>query len=161
MMLRRMTAISIFLAIIFTTAQAQTGAKQQGEYFSGTVAALKPGVQLSWETASTVALDLHTESCSFSIPYKEITSFNYRKENKYHLGVAPAIAVALVKQRAKLHYVTIAWRQSDGGVNVLTLEVEKPAAEGLMSVLNARVEKPSKAAGARTSGNPPLTSGRP
>jgi hypothetical protein len=52
--------------------------------------------------------------------------------------------VALVKKRAKVHFVTITWKDEQGVAEVVTLELSKNGSRGLMSVLDARAPEVHK-----------------
>lgn len=55
-----------------------------------------------------------------------------------HLGVAPAIAVALVKRRAKNYFLTITWQAERSVPGVATPQLSMREAQGLLPILQAR-----------------------
>ena len=73
-----------------------------------------------------------------SIPYAAIKRYEYKEENRFHLGVVPAIAVGALKARAKRHLITIDWKDEADVAQTVTFEMTKDRAQGLMKVLEAR-----------------------
>ena len=108
------------------------------EYVNGTVEGLPDGAMGSLDTSGREALEFRSTSGQFSVPYGEITRVRCREENRFRLGVLPAIAVGLLKARSKRHFVTIEWDHSDGTSDVVTLDTSKEKALGLVAVLRAR-----------------------
>ena len=120
----------------WTTAYAvETG---DVEYVNGTVKGLKDGAMGSLDASGRDALEFHSASGQFSVPYEEIKRVKCREENRFRLGPLPAIAVGLLKARSKRHLVTIEWENSDGRSDVVTLDASRDKALGLLEVLRAR-----------------------
>ena len=111
------------------------------EYVNGTIKGLGEGDMGSLNTSRPDALEFHASSGQFSIPYEDITTVRCRVENRFRLGVLPAIAVGLLKARTKRHFVTIEWKQADGPPDVVTLDASKVKAQGLVAVLRARAQQ--------------------
>jgi hypothetical protein len=110
----------------------------QAVYVNGTVQAVAAGAEGTVDTTAATALDFHSTAGEFSIPYAQMNECEFHSEVKVHLGVAPAIAVAIVKKRAKNYFLTMTW-QAEGGVpQVATLRFSKIEAQGLLPVLQAR-----------------------
>lgn len=133
---------SVFLVMLTVvpagSALAATG--QAATYVSGSLQETKPGTAGTLDMTAPATLDFHmSDGGQFSIPFAAIGNYEYREESKFHLGVLPAIAVALVKKRAKVHFVTMSWKGNRGATEVATLEMSKTAANGLMSLLRVRV----------------------
>jgi TonB family protein len=72
------------------------------------------------------------------IPYRRISYFEYRTEVAHHIGVAPAIAVSLVKHRELKHFFSIRFSDSQDQVQVGVFEVAKHDSDPLLQVLRAR-----------------------
>jgi len=108
------------------------------EYITGTVKGLTEGSIGTVDMSSPEALEFHAGSGQFSIPYSEITTVKCHEENRFRLGVLPAIAVGLLKARSKRHLVTIEWRHADAPPQVVTLDSSKQKARGIAAVLRAR-----------------------
>jgi len=108
------------------------------EYVNGTVKGLPDGAMGSLDTSGKEALEFRSAGGQFSVPYGEITRVICREENRFRLGVLPAIAVGLLKARSKRHFVTIEWEHSEGSSDVVTLDASKEKALGLVAVLRAR-----------------------
>ena len=108
------------------------------EYVNGTVKGMAEGATGTVDMSSSQSLEFHAGSGQFSIPYAEITSVKCREENRFRLGVLPAIAVGLLKARSKRHFVTIEWKHDDDTTAVVTLDAPKQKARGMAAVLRAR-----------------------
>lgn len=111
------------------------------EYVNGTVKGVSEGAMGSLTTSRQDALEFLAPSGRFSIPYEDITTVRCRVENRFRLGVLPAIAVGLLKARTKRHFVTIEWKHADGPPDVVTLDASKEKAQGLLAVLRARAQQ--------------------
>jgi len=70
-------------------------------YSGGTASGINIGTIGRIDTSSQTALAFEWPGNKLSIPYVAIDSFEYSREVKRHLGVLPAIAVGLVKQRQR------------------------------------------------------------
>ncbi len=137
--MRKMMAILLVLGLGVTAVAAAQ--EPDVEYVNGTVQGWKDGASGTLDMSSPQSLEFHSGSNRFSIPYAEITSVKYREENRFRLGVLPAIAVGLLKARSKRHFVSIAWRHEDDASDVVTLDASKEKARGLMAVLRERAPK--------------------
>ncbi len=135
--MRRQMAVFVVLTGLMGAAAAQAG-QPDVEYVSGTVMGLTEGATGTVDMSSPESLEFHSGSAHFSIPYTEITNVKCREENRFRLGVLPAIAVGLLKARSKRHFVTIEWKHADNPIAVVTLDAPKQKARGIAAVLRAR-----------------------
>lgn len=108
------------------------------EYVNGTVKGVPDGTMGSLDTSGKEVLEFRSAAGQFSVPYEEIKRVRCREENRFRLGVLPAIAVGLLKARSKRHFVTIEWEHPGGPSDVVTLDASKEKARGLLAVLRAR-----------------------
>jgi hypothetical protein len=135
----KLTAILLVLGLgLSVPAAAQ---EPDVEYVNGTVQGCKDGTTGTLDMSSPQSLEFRSGSSRFSIPYAEITSVKYREENRFRLGVLPAIAVGLLKARSKRHFVSIAWRHDDDSSEVVTLDASREKTRGLMAVLRVRAPR--------------------
>lgn len=97
--------------------------------------------------ATTGTLDLSSPTdlifraptgASISIPYQSILTFNYRVESTHHLGVIPAILVALVNSRMHRHLFTINYTDAAGAKQVAIFDVPKDEPRILLPLLRLR-----------------------
>jgi hypothetical protein len=88
---------------------------------------------------------LHFEASGHkvTIPYASIESFDHSTEVARHLGVLPAIVVALLKTRQRRHFIGISYHEpsSDLGTQVIILEVPKGMSRTLQRVLETRAPR--------------------
>ena len=124
------------LVLAGTPAFAIDGAHAQ--YTSGTVDSLSPETAGTLNAVPPSALEFHAGSSQFSIPYAQITSFQYHEESKLHLGVLAVIAVGLFAPWEKVDRVSIIWSDDHGTSQVATLVLSKQDGEGLRAILEAR-----------------------
>jgi hypothetical protein len=136
--MRKLVAVVLAVAVVSLSEPTFAMDGEEVSYVNGTVQAMKAGAAGALDASSATALEFKSSAGQFSIPYASITSYQYREETKFHLGVLPAIAVALVKKRAKVHFVTITWQGERSVPEVVTLEASKLDSEGLLAVLHAR-----------------------
>ena len=107
-------------------------------YIGGTSAAVKSGDFGTLDTTSSTDLVFSTTKGRLSIPYASLQRVEYSKEVLFHLGVAPAIAVSLVKRRERKHVFTLTYSDKEGVQQVAVFEVSKELPAILLPVLNAR-----------------------
>jgi len=148
--MRKLMVGVLLFAVLFNGMTAYAGEPGDVEYVNGTVKGLADGSMGSLDTSGKDALEFRSGSGQFSVPYGEITRVRCREENRFRLGVLPAIAVGLLKARSKRHFVTIEWDHSDSPSEVVTLDASKEKALGLLAVLRARApqgcrERPGQA----------------
>ena len=115
------------------------------KYVGGTVPGMKVGalgeVQLSGTT-----LTFESSGARVAIPYASIESFDHSTEVARHLGVLPAIIVALFRARQRRHFIAISYRDraSDSLPQVVLLEIPKGMTLTLQRVLEARTPTHAK-----------------
>jgi hypothetical protein len=68
-----------------------------------------------------------SQATRFSIAYDKIKKIEYHKEVAFHLGVAPAIVVGLIKKRERKHFFTITYTDEAGVRQAAVFEVAKDA----------------------------------
>jgi hypothetical protein len=107
-------------------------------YVGGTASQLKSGVVGSFDMASATGLVFAYQGGTLEIPYDRIESYEHSKEVAIHLGVAPAIAVGLIKRRKRNHFLRITFRDSGNMHQVVVFEIPKTQPIVLMPVLMAR-----------------------
>lgn len=107
-------------------------------YTGGTVSQLKDGATGTLDLTSANELRFVYPDGNLEIPYDSIESFEHSKEVSVHLGVAPAVAVALVAHRKKNHFVRISFTDADHLQQVAVFEVPKKMPIFLMPALEAR-----------------------
>lgn len=120
---------------------AEGGAEKKGmevTYASGTAPGVKLGVDGMLDATSPTALEFQSSSGDFSIPYAGITLARYREENRFRLGVLPAIGVGLLKARSKRHLVTITWKDGQGVAQAAIFENSRQGALALLTIVRVR-----------------------
>jgi hypothetical protein len=98
----------VALVLLFTMslpALALTGG--QVMYAGGTVPGLGMNAIGRLDLASDTWLTFESAGSRLTIPYSAIESFEYSKEVTRHLGVLPAIAIGLVRQRQHRHFFVL------------------------------------------------------
>jgi hypothetical protein len=89
-------------------------------------------------TSPTELIFRTTIGATLSIPYASITDFNYRVESTHHLGVIPAILVALVNSRLHRHLFTIDYTDDANNKQVAVFDVPKDEPRVLLPLLRLR-----------------------
>jgi hypothetical protein len=107
-------------------------------YANGTVPAIKSGTTGTLDSTSADALVFHSGTGGFSIPYSKITAARFHEENRFRLGVLPAIAVGLLKARAKRYTVTITWTDERGLAQVAEFEMPRQPSMALVTLVRLR-----------------------
>jgi hypothetical protein len=113
----------------------------QAIYAGGTISGINQGAIMRIDSASQTALKLDYQAASILIPYAAIDSFEFSDEVKRHLGVLPAIAIGLVKQRQRRHFFRISYHDERNLAQVAIFEVSKHAPRVLQAVLQSRVKQ--------------------
>jgi hypothetical protein len=75
------------------------------------------------------------------IPYKNIRCFEYHAEVAHHIGVLPAIAVALVRRRERQHFFTITYSDASQTAQVAIFEVPKRDPPAIIAILRSRASQ--------------------
>lgn len=136
----RKAPIAILMLAIVTPAFAVEGSEVA--YMGGTVPQLKEGVVGKFDLTSGAGVLFVYSGGSLEIPYGSIESYEHTQEVAVHLGVAPAIAVGLVKRRRRNHFVRITFKDGDGVHQVVVFEIPKTMPAVLMPTLAARAPAP-------------------
>ena len=134
--MNKIVALCIFFSITLPVLAIED---DQAMYAGGTVAGLHQGTIGRIDTSSKTDLTFEYPGSRLSIPYSSIDSFQYSREVKRHLGVLPAIAIALIKQRQHVHFFKISYRDEKSFSQIAIFEVSKRAPRTLEAVLQARV----------------------
>jgi hypothetical protein len=136
--MQKTTALILALLLGLGGAPAFAPDGTSASYASGTVDGLQPETKGTLVTVRASALEFHAGASQFSIPYAQITSFQYKEESKLHVGVLVTIAVGLFAPWEKLDRISIIWDDDRGTTEVATLVLSKQNGEGLLSILEAR-----------------------
>lgn len=89
-------------------------------------------------TSPTDLIFRSTTGATLSIPYHSILAFNYRVESTHHLGVIPAILVALVNSRMHRHLFTLNYTDAANAKQVAVFDVPKNEPRVLLPLLRLR-----------------------
>jgi hypothetical protein len=136
----RKVLIAVLMLAIVTPALAVEGSDVA--YTGGTVSQLREGVVGKFDLTGSAALRFVYPGGSFEIPYSHVESYEHTQEVAVHLGVAPAIAVGLVKRRWKNHFLRITFKDGDGVHQVVVFEIPKTMPAVLLPTLAARAPAP-------------------
>jgi hypothetical protein len=136
--MKKLIALTLISVLAAPSARALDGKGMEATYTGGTVAGVRLGVNGTLETTSPTALEFHSSSGDFSVPYAGIATARYREENRFRLGVLPAIGVGLLKARAKRHLTTITWKDERGVVQAAIFETSKQRSLALLTILRVR-----------------------
>jgi hypothetical protein len=134
--MKKLVALFLLLALALPAAAAEGS---EVMYCGGTVPSLKTGMVGRLDTASETSMTFAYHDGKLEIPYAAIESFQYSTEVTHHLGVLPAIAVALLKKRERRHFFRISYRDTDHAKQVAVFEVPKRMPRTLQAVLKVRV----------------------
>lgn len=135
--MRRTVAVVLVLVILSASnAFGVTGSEVM--YVGGSVTSLKPGDLGTFDTKPAQDLEFVSNGKRLSIAYDKIRKIQYHKEVAHHLGVAAAIAVALIKKRERKHFITLTYANETGEQQAAVFEVSKSAPQPLLAILAAR-----------------------
>lgn len=137
------TAVLIFLALLCSIS-ALAVEDGQVRYVGGTAPGLSADSIGQLDTSSATALAFRYPGGDLVIPYAAMQSYQYTQEVAHHLGVAPAIAVGLVRKRQRCHFVRISYHDPDNVAQVIVLEVPKHMPATLLAVLQTRAPQGCK-----------------
>lgn len=108
-------------------------------YDSGSAPNLHASTDGTLDLTSPTDLIFRTaDGTTLSIPYQSITAFNYRIESTHHLGVIPAILVALVNSRMHRHFFTINYTDPSNTKQIAIFDVPKDEPRVLLPILRLR-----------------------
>lgn len=133
--------IAVLVAVALIVAGSIPALAAEGlevTYLNGTVKAIAENASAKLDTTTSAALQLQAGQSQIAIPYSSVTTYEYREENRFRLGVLPTIAVTLLKARSKRHLVTIGWKDDSGAAQTATFETNRDRAQGLVKILEAR-----------------------
>jgi hypothetical protein len=143
-MLKPFIAIAMLFAVAVCSATVEN---EQVEYIGGTVQSIKTGTIGQFDLSSASQLSFQSPGGSISIPYAAITSYELSQEVSHHLGVAPAIAVGLIKKRQRQHFVRISYVDANSVAQGVVFEVAKQVPRTLLAVLQTRAPQGCKPVG--------------
>src|SRR5882672_7794269 len=95
------------------------------KYVGGTIQSLSAGGQGQFNTVSDTALIFEYSGQKLEIPYASIDSWDYSHEVRRHLGVLPAIFVALLRARSRQHFLRITYHDQNNHLQVGVFEIPK------------------------------------
>jgi hypothetical protein len=107
-------------------------------YVGGTVPNVTEGQIGRLDTTVDRSLVFEYGSSRVEIPYASMQRYQYTQRLARRLGVAPTIAVGIVKRRQRRHIVEVYFRDASGVNQVAVFEVSKDRAAPVVAVLNAR-----------------------
>lgn len=136
--MKNLLAIALGAVMLLTGLPAWAAEGGEASYTSGTVPTTKVGATGTLDCTKPEVIEFHSSSGDFSIPYAKITAARYHEENRFRLGVLPAIAVGLLKARSKRHIVTITWKDEKDLPQVARFEMSKQASMALVTVIRVR-----------------------
>ena len=137
--------VGVFL-LLFSSMVAGAVEGGQVEYIGGTVQAITSGTVGHLDLSSETMLLFTYSGGSLAIPYAAMESYEYSQEVTHHLGVAPAIAVGLVKKRQRRHFFRVSYKDQTNASQVVVLEVPKQMPRTLLAVLQTRAPQGCKPA---------------
>jgi hypothetical protein len=110
----------------------------QVKYLGGTAQGVNAGAIGRLNTTAESELIFEYSGNKLVIPYDGIRSFQSSEEVARHLGVLPAIIVAMFKKRQRQHFFRIEYHDSNNVMQALVLEVPKHMPRTLQAVLETR-----------------------
>lgn len=134
------------LALLFMVTALPAFAVEGSEvvFAGGSVPGLTAGAAGSLDLTRGAFVLLRFPGQEVEIPYDRIRSYEHTQEVAVHLGVAPAIAVGLVKKRRKNHYLRITFADKADVAQVVVLEIPKTMPRVIMPLLAVRATGASK-----------------
>ncbi|HKV04129.1 MAG TPA: hypothetical protein VJO53_03355 [Candidatus Acidoferrales bacterium] len=136
--MKRFAGLFLILAVFLPVSAVENG---QALYVGGTVPALKADALGRMDTTSPTVLTFEYPGGALEIPYAKIESFAYSQQVARHLGVLPAIAVGLLKQRQHRHFIRISYRDERNASQVAIFEVPKQIPHTLLAILHERTKQ--------------------
>ena len=137
----------IFAMFFAVSVCSATVENEQVEYVGGTVQSIKTGTIGQFDLSSASQLSFQSPGGNMSIPYAAITSYEFSQEVSHHLGVAPAIAVGLIKKRQRQHFLRISYVDADNVAQGVVFEVAKQMPRTLLAVLQTKAPQGCKPTG--------------
>jgi hypothetical protein len=139
--MKRFTALCLLLVLALPAVAVEN---EEVMYVGGTVAAVKEGAIGHLDTTSPTALKFDSPGGSFEIPYARFDSYTYSEETARHLGVLPAVGVAILRKRQHRHFFRISFHDENSTPQVAVLEVSKHMPKTVMAILQTRAPKACK-----------------
>jgi len=138
-----MSTKQIIFALLFSLTLAVPASAwpifgQQVAYLGGTTPNVKSDEVGSLDTTQREALVFVSGNDRIAIPYDRISSIEYRRDVAIHLGVAPAIAIGILKRRERKHTFSFAYTDNEGTREAAIFEVSKEMPATLISILKAK-----------------------
>jgi hypothetical protein len=136
--------LAAFCLLLVMSLPAGAVGGEQVKYMGGTVGDLRAGLLGRLDTTSTAALTYEYSGNKLVVPYAKIDSFEYSVDIARHLGVLPAIAVALVRKRQRHHFFRISYHDENNVSQLAIFEVPKRMPQTLLAVLQVRAPQGCK-----------------
>jgi hypothetical protein len=130
--------IGLVLAVLISGSAGAAVNGEQVAYVGGSLAGVASGEVGHFDTTEATDLLFVTTGAKVPIGYTKIIRVEYSTEVTYHLGVAPAIAVGLLKQRERKHFLTLTYVDQAGVRQAAVFEVAKDSPRALVAVLSVR-----------------------
>jgi len=131
--MKRTFGLLLLLLIPLTTSAVEGS---QVMYVGGTAARLKEGVLGTLDATSQSALSFDYSGAKLLIPFNTIDSYEYSQRVARHLGVLPAIAAGLIRQRR--HFFRFSYHDENKAAQVAIFEVSKETPHTLLAILQVR-----------------------
>ena len=112
-------------------------------YVGGTANGFAPDTMGRIDTSSPTQLVFLSANGKIEIPYATITNFQYTEEVAHHYGVIGATLIGLLKARRQQHFLHFAYRDGNGNIQSVVLEVSKDAQMPLRNAIQARISEKS------------------
>jgi len=140
-LLRNRQIVLIVLALCFS-ASAFAASPIPAVYDRGSAGSIRAGAAGTLDVTSPTELVFHGTAYAdkLAIPYKSIDTFDYRRQVVHHLGVLPAIVVALFMPRLRNHYFTINYTDASNQKQVAVFEVSRQEPRLLLPLLRERTD---------------------
>jgi hypothetical protein len=133
--MKRFTALCLLLILALPAVAVENEAVM---YVGGTVPGVKEGTVGRLDTSSPTALKFDSPGGSFEIPFARFDSYSYSEETARHLGVLPAVGVAILRKRQHRHFFRISFHDENSTPQVAILEVSKHMPKTVMAILQTR-----------------------
>jgi len=135
-----LTAAAILLIALVSATPAFAADPIPVLYDNGSAPNLPAATNGTLDLTSPTDLTFRSASngATLSIPYTSITGFNYRVESTHHLGVIPAILVALVNSRLHRHLFTINYTDDANNKQIAVFDIPKDEPRLLLPLLRLR-----------------------
>src|SRR5215470_15254343 len=117
--------IAIFLLLAFALPALAIVNDGEVMYLGGTAVGVKEGTTGKFDTTQAETLNFEYKDGKLQIPYQNIASFEYTRKLARHLGIAPTIAVAMLKHLQRRHFITIDYKDDKGVPQSAVFEVSK------------------------------------